>query len=51
MASAASLGGFIGPLAGSALAAGLGFRATFVATAFVLLALAGLLLSLGRRRR
>jgi MFS transporter, DHA1 family, multidrug resistance protein len=49
MAAAASLGGFIGPLAGSALAASLGFRATFVATALVLLALAGLLLSLGRR--
>jgi DHA1 family multidrug resistance protein-like MFS transporter len=41
MAASASLGGFIGPLAGAALAAALGFRATFIATAVLLLALAG----------
>lgn len=40
MAAAASLGGFIGPLAGAAIAASLGFRAAFLATAVVLLLLA-----------
>ncbi|MBA2276405.1 MAG: MFS transporter [Chloroflexia bacterium] len=50
LAAAASLGGFIGPLAGAGLAAGLGFRATFVATALVLLALTAMLLRLGRRQ-
>ena len=39
-AAAASLGGFVGPLAGAAIAAALGFRATFVATAALLLLLA-----------
>jgi DHA1 family multidrug resistance protein-like MFS transporter len=42
MAAAASLGGFFGPLTGAAVAATLGFRATFVATAFVLLGLAAM---------
>jgi DHA1 family multidrug resistance protein-like MFS transporter len=38
-AGASSLGGFFGPLAGAAIAASLGFRATFVGTALLLLAL------------
>jgi DHA1 family multidrug resistance protein-like MFS transporter len=50
MATASSLGGFIGPLAGSGLAAGVGFRATFLATGFVLLLTAGILLLTERRR-
>jgi len=50
MATASSLGGFIGPLAGSGLAAGVGFRATFLATGFVLLLTAGVLLLTERRR-
>ena len=39
-AAAGSLGGFFGPLAGAAVAASLGFRATFFGTAVVLLLLA-----------
>ncbi len=39
-AAASSLGAFIGPLAGAALAAALGFRATFVATGALLLLVA-----------
>jgi len=46
-AGAASWGAFIGPLAGSALAAAVGFRAPFLATAVLLLALA---LVIARRR-
>lgn len=38
-AGSSSLGGFIGPLAGAAIAASFGFRATFVCTAIVLLLL------------
>jgi DHA1 family multidrug resistance protein-like MFS transporter len=38
-ASVSSLGGFFGPLAGAAVAASLGFRATFVGAAGLLLAL------------
>ncbi len=50
MATASSIGGFIGPLAGSGLAAGIGFRATFVATGVVLLLTAAVLLLTERRR-
>lgn len=49
MATASSLGGFIGPLAGSGLAASVGFRATFVATGLVLLLTAAVLLVTERR--
>ncbi len=37
MASAASVGGFIGPLAGAGMAATIGFRATFVACGAIML--------------
>jgi DHA1 family multidrug resistance protein-like MFS transporter len=40
LAAAASLGGFIGPLAGAALAAAFGFRSTFAVTGVLLLGLA-----------
>ena len=40
LAAAASLGGFLGPLAGAVIAATLGLRATFLATAALLLLLA-----------
>jgi DHA1 family multidrug resistance protein-like MFS transporter len=40
LAAAASVGGFIGPLGGAALAAAFGFRITFAATGFLLVALA-----------
>ncbi len=50
MATASSIGGFIGPLAGSGLAAGVGFRATFIATGIVLLLTAAVLLLTERRR-
>ncbi|MBA3642887.1 MAG: MFS transporter [Chloroflexia bacterium] len=39
-AAAAAMGGFIGPLAGAAIAAGFGFRAPFFGVAMLLLALA-----------
>ena len=45
----ASLGGFLGPLAGAGLAATLGLRATFVATGIVLLAMVVVLLVANRR--
>lgn len=41
-AAAGSLGGTFGPLAGSAVAAGLGFRATFLGTGLFLLLVSGL---------
>ena len=50
MATASSIGGFVGPLAGSGLAAGIGFRATFVATGLVLLLTAAVLLLTERSR-
>jgi MFS family permease len=37
MASAASVGGFVGPLAGAGMAASIGFRATFVACGVIML--------------
>lgn len=49
MNTAASFGGFLGPLAGAGLAAGIGFRATFVVTGFVLLIMVGMLISTGKR--
>jgi MFS transporter, DHA1 family, multidrug resistance protein len=45
----ASVGGFLGPLAGAGLAATLGIRATFVATGFVLLAMVVILWVANRR--
>jgi DHA1 family multidrug resistance protein-like MFS transporter len=44
-AAASSLGGFFGPLAGAAIAASLGFRATFVTTAALLLLLTAAMVS------
>lgn len=41
MAAAAAVGAFIGPLAGSGLAAAFGFRSAFLASALLLLAMAG----------
>lgn len=49
MNTAASLGGFLGPLAGAGLAAGIGLRATFVATGFVLLVMVAMLITTGKR--
>ncbi len=49
MATATSIGGFIGPLAGSGLAAGFGFRATFVLTGCLLMAVVVTLVVTGRR--
>jgi len=40
LAAAAALGGFAGPLVGAALAATIGFRATFIVTAAILLLMA-----------
>lgn len=51
MAAAGSMGGFLGPLAGSGLAAGVGFRATFLACGFVLLGMVAVLLLTERRQR
>lgn len=51
MASAGSVGGFIGPLAGSGLAAAFGFRATFVFCGLVLLATAWVVFWAERRQR
>jgi DHA1 family multidrug resistance protein-like MFS transporter len=51
-AAASSLGGFFGPLAGAGIAASLGFRATFVCTAVLLLLLtAAMAYAFGGRRR
>ena len=51
MASAAAIGGFIGPLAGAGLAASVGFRATFVFCGLVLLATVFVVLWTERRGR
>jgi MFS family permease len=51
MAAASSLGGFLGPLAGAGLAAGIGFRATFIATGLVLIVTVGVLWATGKRHR
>jgi hypothetical protein len=40
LAAAASIGGFIGPLGGAAIAASFGFRITFAVTGVLLLGLA-----------
>lgn len=45
----ASVGGFLGPLAGAGLAASLGLRATFVTTGMVLLAMVAVLIIANRR--
>ncbi|MBA3379308.1 MAG: MFS transporter [Chloroflexia bacterium] len=50
MASAAAVGGFIGPLTGAGLAAGVGFRATFVVCGLILLATAFVLLWTERKQ-
>lgn len=49
MATATSIGGFIGPLGGSGIAAGFGFRATFVFTGALLLGVVVMLAITGRR--
>lgn len=49
MNSAASFGGFLGPLAGSFIAAGAGIPATFIVTGCVLLAMVGWLILANRR--
>ena len=49
MASATSIGGFIGPLAGAGLAASLGFRATFVACGLLMIGAVAVLLWTERR--
>lgn len=51
MATAASIGGFVGPLAGSGLAAGYGFRATFFLTGALLLGVVVVLFVTGRREQ
>ncbi|MDQ3443331.1 MAG: MFS transporter [Chloroflexota bacterium] len=51
MASAAAIGGFIGPLAGAGLAASIGFRATFVFCGVVLLATVAVVLWTERHQR
>jgi len=51
MATATSIGGFIGPLAGSGLAAGFGFRATFFLTGALLLGVVVVLFITGRREQ
>jgi DHA1 family multidrug resistance protein-like MFS transporter len=51
MASAAAIGGFIGPLAGAGLAASVGFRATFVFCGLVMLAMVFVLLWTERKSR
>jgi len=48
--SAAAVGGFIGPLTGAGLAAGVGFRATFVVCGLILLATAFVLLWTERKQ-
>ncbi len=49
VAAASSVGGFLGPLIGAGLAAGVGFRVTFVLTGVVLLVVAGALVLTSRR--
>ena len=49
MASATSIGGFVGPLAGAGLAASVGFRATFVCCGLLMLSAIGMLLWAERR--
>lgn len=49
MATATSIGGFIGPIGGSGIAAGFGFRATFVFTGVLLLGVVAMLSITGRR--
>jgi DHA1 family multidrug resistance protein-like MFS transporter len=51
MASATSVGGFIGPLAGAGLAASFGFRATFVFCGAIMLATVFVLLWTEKRQR
>jgi len=51
MASAAAVGGFIGPLVGAGLAASIGFRATFAFCGLVLLATVVVVLWTERRQR
>ena len=51
MASATSVGGFIGPLAGAGLAAGIGFRATFVVCGMIMLSTVLVLLWTERKQR
>ena len=51
MASATSVGGFIGPLAGAGLAAGIGFRATFVVCGMMMLSTVVVLLWTERKGR
>jgi DHA1 family multidrug resistance protein-like MFS transporter len=51
MASATSVGGFIGPLAGAGLAAGFGFRATFVICGLIMLSTVFVLLWTERKGR
>jgi len=43
-AAISAVGGFIGPLLGALLATGLGFRATFVASGALLLAVAAMVI-------
>jgi DHA1 family multidrug resistance protein-like MFS transporter len=50
MASAASIGGFVGPLAGAGMAASIGFRATFVACGAIMLLAVFVLLWTERRQ-
>jgi DHA1 family multidrug resistance protein-like MFS transporter len=50
MASATSVGGFIGPLAGAGLAAAVGFRATFVCCGLLVLGVLAFLAWTARRR-
>ncbi|MGB3306782.1 MAG: MFS transporter [Thermomicrobiales bacterium] len=49
MATATSIGGFIGPLAGSGFAASFGFRATFLLTGALVLAVVVVLVVTGKR--
>jgi DHA1 family multidrug resistance protein-like MFS transporter len=49
VAAAASVGGFLGPLLGAGVAAGYGFRATFLLTGLVLLAVTGAVIFTTRR--
>jgi DHA1 family multidrug resistance protein-like MFS transporter len=49
VAAASSIGGFLGPLIGAGLAAGVGFRVTFLLTGVVLLLVTGWLATSARR--